>query len=143
MSGDIADPFLRTFFSRIPKDVAASFTAAQLDAVKLAFGARYRGEGKHLGRPYINGETEQAVRAALAAGKGIRKVARECGVGTSVVQRIKAEHISIIELLSSNHFKRQIFFSLSIQILAIVGLQHLAKCGMRHGGGNTLYTICI
>lgn len=42
-------------------------------------------------RPYINSETEQAIRAALSTGKGIRKVAREIGVGTSVVQRIKAE----------------------------------------------------
>jgi hypothetical protein len=42
------------------------------------------------GGPYINGETERAIPAALATGKGIRKVARECGVGTSVVQRIKA-----------------------------------------------------
>jgi hypothetical protein len=32
-----------TFFSRIPKQVASTFTAAQLDAVKRAFGARYRG----------------------------------------------------------------------------------------------------
>jgi hypothetical protein len=30
------------------------------------------------------------IRAALATGKGIRKVARKCGVGVSVVQRIKA-----------------------------------------------------
>ena len=52
--------------------------------------ARARGEGKHLGRPRINGETEQAIRAALATGKGIRATARACGVGTSVVQRIKA-----------------------------------------------------
>jgi hypothetical protein len=43
MSGDVGDPFFKTFFSRIPKDVAASFTAAQLDAVKLAFGARALG----------------------------------------------------------------------------------------------------
>jgi transposase len=44
-----------------------------------------------LGRPRINGETEQAIRSALADGKGIRKVAKECGVGVSVVQRVKAE----------------------------------------------------
>ncbi len=43
VADDGDDPFLRTFFSRIPKDVAASFTPAQLDAVKLAFGARVRG----------------------------------------------------------------------------------------------------
>jgi hypothetical protein len=43
MSGNIEDPFLKTFFARIPKDVAPTFTAPQLDAVKRAFGARYRG----------------------------------------------------------------------------------------------------
>ena len=41
--GDGEDPFVQTFFSRIPKDVATTFTPAQLDAVKLAFGARVRG----------------------------------------------------------------------------------------------------
>jgi DNA invertase Pin-like site-specific DNA recombinase len=50
--------------------------------------ARARTEGRHLGRPRINGEIEQAIRMALATGRGIRKVARECGVGTSVVQRV-------------------------------------------------------
>jgi hypothetical protein len=34
------DLFLEKFFSRIPRDVAASFTPEQLGAVKLAFGAR-------------------------------------------------------------------------------------------------------
>jgi hypothetical protein len=37
------DPFIKQFFARIPEDVAASYTPAQLDAVKLAFGARTRG----------------------------------------------------------------------------------------------------
>jgi len=36
------DPFVEQFFSRIPADVAATFTEAQLDAVKRAFGARTR-----------------------------------------------------------------------------------------------------
>jgi DNA invertase Pin-like site-specific DNA recombinase len=53
--------------------------------------ARARAEGRHLGRPRINGETERAIRAALAEDKGIRKTARDVGVGISVVQRIKAE----------------------------------------------------
>src|SRR5512133_1032128 len=43
MSGDIGDPFFAAFFRRIPEEVAPTFTAAQLDAVKRAFGARYRG----------------------------------------------------------------------------------------------------
>jgi DNA invertase Pin-like site-specific DNA recombinase len=34
---------------------------------------------------------EEAIRAALASGKGILKVARQFGTGSSVVQRIKAE----------------------------------------------------
>lgn len=43
MSGEIEDPFLRMFFQRIPREVAASFTPVQLDAVKRAFGARSPG----------------------------------------------------------------------------------------------------
>ena len=35
--------------------------------------ARAKAEGKHLGRPRINGETEQAILVALAEGKGIRQ----------------------------------------------------------------------
>jgi hypothetical protein len=34
------DPFIDKFFSRIPREVAASFTVEQLGAVKMAFGAR-------------------------------------------------------------------------------------------------------
>jgi len=43
VSADIEDPFLATFFSRISKPVARSFTPEQLDAIKLAFGARSPG----------------------------------------------------------------------------------------------------
>ena len=46
MTARPADPFQRLFFSRIPEDVAQSFSSAQLDAVKLAFGAR--SSGTHL-----------------------------------------------------------------------------------------------
>lgn len=34
------DPFLAKFFARIPHEVAASFSEAQLGAIKRAFGAR-------------------------------------------------------------------------------------------------------
>jgi hypothetical protein len=37
------DPFFRLFFDRIPAGVADTFTDDQLDAIKLAFGARTRG----------------------------------------------------------------------------------------------------
>ena len=52
-----------------------------------AFGTK---SGKPFGRPRIDGAKEVAIRAALASGKGILKTARECGVGCSTVQRIKA-----------------------------------------------------
>ena len=53
--------------------------------------ARARAKGVQLGRPRISGEMEAAIRAALAAGMGIRKVAARVGVGTSTVQRVRAD----------------------------------------------------
>jgi DNA invertase Pin-like site-specific DNA recombinase len=47
--------------------------------------------GRPIGRAKIDPAKEEAIRAALASGKGILKTARECGTGSSVVQRIKAE----------------------------------------------------
>ena len=43
MRSKTSDPFYAQFFARISDDVAKSFSDAQLDAVKLAFGARSRG----------------------------------------------------------------------------------------------------
>lgn len=51
---------------------------------------RARAAGKTLGRPKVGSEIEAAVRARLADGVGILKVAKELGVGSSVVQRVKA-----------------------------------------------------
>ena len=55
--------------------------------------ARAKSEGKTLGRPKTSTDTVQAIIQALAkGGKGIQKIAKEFGVGTSVVQRLaKAE----------------------------------------------------
>jgi DNA invertase Pin-like site-specific DNA recombinase len=47
--------------------------------------------GNPIGRPKVPGSTEAAIRARLASGVGILKVAREVGVGTGVVQRIRRE----------------------------------------------------
>jgi len=47
--------------------------------------------GKTLGRPRVSAAIEKRVQAQLRAGKGILKVARELGVGTGTVQRIKEE----------------------------------------------------
>jgi len=48
-------------------------------------------EGRYPGRPRISGGVEKRIQSQLRAGKGILKVARECGVGTGTVQRIARE----------------------------------------------------
>ena len=48
-------------------------------------------QGKQLGRPKIAEALEKRIQSQLRAGKGILKVAREFGVGTGTVQRIKDE----------------------------------------------------
>jgi DNA invertase Pin-like site-specific DNA recombinase len=58
--------------------------------------ARVRAEGKkRLGRPKVSGKKEDAIRARLAAGDGMLKVARSLGVGVSTVQRVKAEMVVV------------------------------------------------
>ncbi len=52
---------------------------------------RARAQGKRLGRPPAAPEVEERIRARLAEGVGVRKVAVLEGVGVSVVQRVKSE----------------------------------------------------
>jgi len=42
-----------------------------------------------MGRARVSPQKEAAIRAALASGKGVLKVARELGTGSSTVQRVK------------------------------------------------------
>jgi DNA invertase Pin-like site-specific DNA recombinase len=49
--------------------------------------------GKQLGRPRIDLALEKRIKGQLRAGKGILKVAAECGVGSGTVQRIKREMV--------------------------------------------------
>ncbi len=69
----------------IRERVVAGITRAKASGTK---------SGNPLGRPKVTAATEAAIRAGLAAGTGVLKVARQAGVGTSVVQRIKAEAAS-------------------------------------------------
>lgn len=55
---------------------------------------RARAQGKTLGRPRTSKKTEEAVRGRLEGGSGILKVAKELGVGVSVVQRVKASMLA-------------------------------------------------
>ncbi len=47
--------------------------------------------GKQLGRPRIDPALEKRIQSQLRAGKGMLKVAVDCGVGSGTVQRIKRE----------------------------------------------------
>ena len=49
---------------------------------------RARTQGKQLGRPKVSERLEQRIRDLRATGMGIRKVAKEVGVGVSVAQRV-------------------------------------------------------
>ena len=54
--------------------------------------ARAKANGKRLGQPKVDPEVEEAIHQALSRrNKGMRKVAREMGVGVSLVQRIRLE----------------------------------------------------
>lgn len=49
---------------------------------------RARAQGKTLGRPKVGDDVEDVIREARESGKGIRKIAKELGVGVSTVQRV-------------------------------------------------------
>ena len=70
--------------------VFAEFERAIIQERIKAGLARARAEGKVCGRPRVGPEVEAAIRKARKKGNGIRKVARELGVGVSVVQRVDA-----------------------------------------------------
>jgi len=50
-----------------------------------------KAQGVTLGRPKVARKVETAIRARLARGEGILKVAKGLGVGVSTVQRVKQE----------------------------------------------------
>jgi DNA invertase Pin-like site-specific DNA recombinase len=54
--------------------------------------AKRKAQGKPLGRARVAAEIEEAIWAALrAGGKGMQAIAKQIGVGTGTVQRVKAE----------------------------------------------------
>lgn len=83
-------------FAELERGMIRERVRAGLDRVKAeitalpAGGKRKNGKGM-LGRPKVDATAEGAVRARLAAGEGVLKVAKGLGLGTSTVQRIKRE----------------------------------------------------
>ena len=71
--------------------VFAEFERSMIHERVMAGLARARAEGKQLGRPAEvagNAAKVQTIRAARAAGKSIRAIAREQGVGIGTVSRL-------------------------------------------------------
>ena len=90
---DTTTPAGRAMFQML--GVFAEFESAMIKERVRAGLDRARRDGKTLGRPKTPAKVERTIRQALEAGdKGIRKIAREIGVGTCVVQRIKAELVA-------------------------------------------------
>ena len=71
--------------------VFAEFERAMIQERVNAGLNRARAQGKTLGRPKVNGDTEKAVLTARAKGTGKRKIAKQLGIGVSTVNRILSE----------------------------------------------------
>jgi DNA invertase Pin-like site-specific DNA recombinase len=89
---DTSTPSGRAMFQMM--GVFAEFERAMIRERVLSGLARAKAEGITLGRPAIedsNAGKYEAIKAALAAKKGIRRIARELQTGVGTVLRIKAE----------------------------------------------------
>ena len=71
--------------------VFAEFERAMIQERVKAGLARARKEGKVLGRPRVSEATEADIQKFRKQGMGMLKIARELGIGTSVVQRVVKE----------------------------------------------------
>ena len=87
---DTSTPAGKAMFQML--GVFAEFERSIIVARVHAGLKRARNEGKTLGRPRLNYDTERKIRAALAKGDtGMLKVAQRYGVGSGTVQRIARE----------------------------------------------------
>jgi DNA invertase Pin-like site-specific DNA recombinase len=73
----------------IHERIHAGLARARAEIAALPAGAARKNGKKMLGRPKVAGDVEDAIRAKLADGIGQVKIARELGVGTGTVQRVR------------------------------------------------------
>lgn len=83
---DTSTPSGRAMFQMC--GVFAEFERSMIQERVNAGLARARAEGKTLGRPKTDNRVEEQIRTRRAEGAGILKIAKELGIGTSVVQRV-------------------------------------------------------
>jgi DNA invertase Pin-like site-specific DNA recombinase len=88
---DTTTPSGRAMFGML--GVFAEFEREMIVARVNAGLARAKAAGTKLGRPKIDEETAERLRAELAKGTGVGKAARIVGVGTGTAQRIKREMV--------------------------------------------------
>lgn len=84
---DTTTPAGRMFFQ--VTGAFAEFERAMIRSRVRAGLERAKARGVRLGRPRTGAKVEAAIRARLAAGEGIKKVAKAVGVGNGTVSRIK------------------------------------------------------
>lgn len=89
---DTTTPAGRAMFGMLGvfSEFERSMIQARVKAGLARAKANPRPGAKAIGRPKVAADKEAAIRAHLAAGTGILKVAKMVGVGTETVQRIKA-----------------------------------------------------
>jgi DNA invertase Pin-like site-specific DNA recombinase len=85
---DTTTPAGRMFFQIT--GAFAEFERAMIRSRVRAGLDRAKARGVRLGRPRTGAKVEAAIRARLAAGEGVKKVAKAVGVGNGTVSRIKA-----------------------------------------------------
>lgn len=73
--------------------VFAEFERTMIRERVMAGLARARRQGKRLGRPRVSRRTERDILKARTEGKGINRIARELGTGSSVVRRVIEENL--------------------------------------------------
>ena len=83
---DTTTPAGRALFQMM--GVFAEFERSMIQERVRAGLQRAKRQGKRLGRPPVSAKIESEIRAARQTGMGILKIAKEIGVGVSVVQRV-------------------------------------------------------
>ena len=99
--------------SMIRDRVLADMARAKLHGTK---------SGKPIGRPEVGAAKVAKIKAMRASGVGILKTARQCGVGTSVVQRLETgPELGSRDVLPPNRLSPEIELDSKKQEVAIVG----------------------
>lgn len=83
---DTSTPSGRAMFQML--GVFAEFERAMIRERVVSGLARAREQGTQLGRPRLDAKKTDAIRRARAAGNGIRRIARDLGVGVGTVLRV-------------------------------------------------------